>query len=97
MLKTGHSALVKTTTKDPDNALGNRKACWLAPFLHYEFTLNDSNAMNVRKNEVTFSALERVVPLRFEFEVGRLIDDWFFDWGTEALTDGYDQDYKLPA
>ena len=93
MLKTGRSAVVQTTTADDtDGTLGDSKPCWLAPFLLYEFTLNHPNANEVKKGEVKFAALERPISLRFEFEVGRLIDDWNFQWGSEDLTDAYDPD-----
>ena len=91
VLKTGQSALVETKTLDPHDDLGTSKACWLAPYLMYKFTLNRASGAAF-ENEITFAPLARLWPLRFEFEVGRLLDNWKFGWEAEGLEDAYDPD-----
>lgn len=100
MLKTGYTALVKTTAVDMSNELGlvaTKKPCWLAPLLHYNFTLNGPGGNAAKTSFCVFNARERLTPLRFEFEVGRLLDNWYFGWGPPvALTDDYDEEYRVP-
>ncbi|MCJ1352089.1 MAG: hypothetical protein MMC33_002073 [Icmadophila ericetorum] len=78
-------------SKNPKQVLKTSQATWLALVLEYNFA--SSSALNkFQPQTLQFDARQRLTQMRFEFELGRLVDANYFGWELKTV----EEDFETP-
>ncbi|KAF2017136.1 hypothetical protein BU24DRAFT_478162 [Aaosphaeria arxii CBS 175.79] len=83
------TVVVTTETEDKSNPLLHT-ANWLAPVLLYRFNIPDDHLGG--NFELKFDARARLTPLRYDLELGELIDRDYFKYDKELDLDLYEEE-----